>query len=311
MDSLHIEYPQTIEMEVCPKCGAKKLKNRWEYKQSDVSLAKAIESRIHSDVRDVSLSVQLGPASTGKKNIQYTTTISWPGVANIESSNTVEMAISKVSCPQCNKLTGSYYEAIIQLRSVNERIGLEDMLDFATKSFSKYESIERASFISKVEMVDKGYDIYLGNNSDAKKLASLIQDRFSTSLKVSKTLAGRRNGEDFYRYTYALRHLGISKGAVISFRGSTYIIAEVAPGRIKLSLPGGTNAVSVMKSEFLNSDYQVLKIKPERRDLIVVAHRSGETEVMDPVTYAVFTVKRNESSDVIHASCFNDQYFFD
>jgi len=72
-----------------------------------------------------------------------------------------------------------------------------------------------------------------------------------------------------------------------------------------------SQGISVMKKEFLNSDYQVLAILPEHRDLIVVSRREEETEVMDPVTYSVFTVRRKEASDVVHASCFNDQYFFD
>jgi nonsense-mediated mRNA decay protein 3 len=311
IDSLHIEFPQSLDLQICPKCGARKLKNRWEYNRSDASIAKALESKIHAGERDASIHVDMDSISIERRSASYSAKIDWPGVAQMEVPGTIELVVSRISCPQCNKLTGSYYEAILQLRSVSEKIGLEEMLQFSTKAFSRYESIERGSFISKVEKKDEGYDIYMGNNSDAKKLASLIQDRFSTSLKVSKTLAGRKNGEDFYRYTYSLRHLGISKGAVVSYRGSPYIILEVTSGRLKLAPPGGSQGISVMKKEFLNSDYQVLAILPEHRDLIVVSRREEETEVMDPVTYSVFTVRRKEASDVVHASCFNDQYFFD
>ena len=220
IDSLHIEVPQSLDLQICPKCGARKLKNRWEYNPSDASIARALESRIRTGEKDTTIHVDMDSTSIERRSASYRARIDWPMVAQVEVPGTIELVVSRVSCPQCNKLTGSYYEAILQLRSVDGRIGLDEMLQFSTMAFSRYESIERGSFISKVEKKDEGYDIYMGSNSDARKLASRIQDRFSTSLKVSKTLAGRKNGEDFYRYTYSLRHLGISKGAVVSYLGS-------------------------------------------------------------------------------------------
>jgi nonsense-mediated mRNA decay protein 3 len=313
LEEIKLTFPDIVRVENCPKCNAVKVKNRWYYSNEEDHIKHLVrdsivsnDSSIITDITSITYDLK---SKNGYIDIDYT--FARPGIARISGSRKIAMSVLRQSCPQCNKLTGNYYEAVIQIRSFKEKFDLLEALSYAEKSFSAFSSMERGSFISKIEKKREGYDMYLGNNSDAKKLVRMIQFRYPSVLKVSKTLAGRKNGEDFYRYTYSIRILGIVKGSIIRYRKKEMIIKEISPSKIKAMESSGNYPIGISQSDLVENDFELLDESPERRKLIVLESRSGESQLMDPVTFRTFTVRREIDGAETEVSVYGNEYFFD
>lgn len=97
------------------------------------------------------------------------------------------------TCKLCNKKTGGYYQAIIQLRGNPKRI-------------PKYEKIlqrliSQKSFISRSEKKKEGTDLYVGDSKVAFQVLQMLKLHFG----VSRKLAGLERGKRIYRTTLVVR----------------------------------------------------------------------------------------------------------
>ena len=71
----------------------------------------------------------------------------------------------------------SYYEAIIQLRPFDEEV-----LNFINKQISERKDV----FISKIEKLKTGVDLYLSSQRFAIALGKKLKKRILTHLKLSR-----------------------------------------------------------------------------------------------------------------------------
>jgi len=100
--------------------------------------------------------------------------------------------IMKRVCDDCTKLSGNYYEALIQVRG-------ED----AEKIFKKIKWMLRNVLIAGIEKKKYGYDIRFVNKNEAFKIANQMRKRFSVN--DSYKLVGDKKGEKIYRNFYAIK----------------------------------------------------------------------------------------------------------
>ncbi len=114
------------------------------------------------------------------------------GTISVERS--VALSYKKTLCDVCYKKACNYHEATVQLRGSPDRI--EKLVQKLT-----YYTEENNEFISKVESVDNGLDIYLSS----KKLTTAFMAKMKFHPQMSYTLAGVRLGKKVYKNTYALR----------------------------------------------------------------------------------------------------------
>jgi nonsense-mediated mRNA decay protein 3 len=98
------------------------------------------------------------------------------------------------TCQRCDRVNGGYYEAIVQLRGNRERI-----LNLIAK-LTKYIE-RRGGFISKIEKVDNGMDMY---TSDKMMMNEFFHD-YELKPERSFRLYGEKKGKRLYRNTYSLR----------------------------------------------------------------------------------------------------------
>ena len=99
--------------------------------------------------------------------------------------------IRKMLCKDCNRISGSYYEAILQLRG-----RWEEALDMLTDDK-----------ISKIDTKKEGVDVYYISLSCAKRDAGVIAAHFGAKVKRTKKLSGMRDGQRIYRQTILVRVL--------------------------------------------------------------------------------------------------------
>ncbi len=173
-----IKYDRLFEFRFCKRCDKVYLgrwvkRNFFEMKDYAREKMKAGENR----VVDVDLEKKLILIDIGVEKV-------WLDV---------DFVYRQTICEDCSKKAGGYYEAIIQLRGEREQV--EKYLEKIKKTISK------DSFVSKIEEIHGGYDIYVGS----KDVAFNVLTKYELKAKRSRTLAGVKEGKKIYRHTFAVR----------------------------------------------------------------------------------------------------------
>ncbi|HLH85743.1 MAG TPA: NMD3-related protein, partial [Thermoplasmataceae archaeon] len=294
-DVVRIRKHGNLDVIICPKCGSVRLKNSWIKSPTGNEYRKEIESLIEIDNRGFKLtvvpgSVELDPASS---TVTFQPMIEGEKFHYKPERSSIEARITRISCPSCNKITGSHYEAILQIRSTasSNTPLISEVFERALSIMDKMSGNSKLSYVSKVVRLKEGVDIYLGRKSDAEKLAKEISGEYFSQITVNKKLSGRMEGYDTYRYTFLLRLLDLSTGSIITRGGDRYIVERVSSSTLVLINPESEERMKVQRNEFYNSGFSFTKESAEVRRLIVINSRSGETELMDPSSFRSYTVK--------------------
>ncbi len=101
---------------------------------------------------------------------------------------TAEIIVGTRKCDDCTKLSGNYYEAVLQIRGRNsERI---------------LNRVEKSGVLRFAKQADTGYDVRLVKKHDASKLADALS-RYE--IKRTFKLVGEKGGKKVYRVYYSIR----------------------------------------------------------------------------------------------------------
>ena len=101
---------------------------------------------------------------------------------------------------QSNSKHSGYFEAIIQIRPKNEEI-----LNYIIKKTEERKNV----FISKIEQLKEGLDIYISSQRFAIALGRKLKaSRKNGTLKITRSLysKNRQTGKNIYRITVLFRY---------------------------------------------------------------------------------------------------------
>ncbi len=177
-----LKWPSQIEIAYCQKCTRIWHKSVW--KPSSPSLLAAIIERAFTKAKlDGHYNVEAGR---------------WEGVVEREGQRVdveqpVEIKWRKEVCPDCNRASSGYFEAIIQLRGKKEKV----------EKFAKRleKRLRQITFLPKFEEMHGGLDIYIGVKKD---VPSLLDEEGLKFVRTEK-LSGEKNGKRLYRSTFLIR----------------------------------------------------------------------------------------------------------
>lgn len=176
---IRLVLPPKVTFERCVRCGRMKFRGDWtaynERKISDFILSKC-KGDFESAEYDFEKQMVAFETKSGAK---------------IEKNLLLEFA--KTICQQCSRISGGYYEGIIQLRGNRTK-----MDKYAEKMIEKLEKI---TFITKTEEKDEGLDLYVGRSKPVVKLMSDL----GLKTLITKKLVGRDQGRRLYRTTFLIR----------------------------------------------------------------------------------------------------------
>ena len=113
-----------------------------------------------------------------------------------------------------------YYEGILQLRNPNKEI-----LDFFQGLMNKRQDV----FISKVEELKNGMDIYLSSKKYLRQIGKNLQQKFGGELVISAEHYSRDRitSKDMFRVSVMYRYFDVKKGDIIFFREEKIKILHV------------------------------------------------------------------------------------
>ncbi len=103
----------------------------------------------------------------------------------------------EIICRFCGQKLSGYFNAILQIRGSN----VEDVLEDAKTEMQRLNKRDNLAFVSKVEEVTNGFDVYVGSKSAARKVVNLLRSRYKIETKISRKQYGIQEGKSVYRDT--------------------------------------------------------------------------------------------------------------
>jgi len=177
---VNLRLPSNLEILQCTRCMRLQVQGRW-IQYSEKRISDYVLSKCRGDYESAAYNAETQIASF---------TMSRSG-ALIERS--VPLGIQKTICTQCSRLSGGYYEAIIQLRGPPTKVlGYSDRL---------VKKLAGRTFIAKEDEKENGLDIYVGSS---KAVVEIVAGLGIKSL-ITKKLVGADQGKKLYRTTFLIR----------------------------------------------------------------------------------------------------------
>jgi nonsense-mediated mRNA decay protein 3 len=175
---IKIELPGKMGFERCGRCSRMKFRGEW-MAYNERKLKEYILGKCKGDFESADYDIESQMAFFMIRG------------SKIERFLPVDFI--KTICQQCSRISGGYYEGIIQLRG--NRAKMEKYADMLMGK------LERITFITKTEEKEEGLDLYVGRSKPVVKLMSDL----GLKTLMTKKLVGRDQGKRLYRTTFLIR----------------------------------------------------------------------------------------------------------
>lgn len=288
--------PRVVHTTICPMCGAFKKSGSWV--ESNDEIEEIINNTINKELKflpdseDIQVSIEFADINPLLYQAHIKVDGNIKGVKAHTELNS-EIRVIKETCDACSRLSGGYYESIIQIRAEG-RFPDEDEVEKVLELV--YEVVERQklkgdrlSFISKEEQLHEGTDVYIGSNSTAKQICRMAGERFGCKYSESPTLSGKKDGKDLYRITYSLRLPRLMPGDIINIDGKTVLVRHSGKRTSGLFLDSGMEFVD--NTDRLKDSKKISSIK-YAVPVVLLSIENDTVQVMHPKTFRPVTLKK-------------------
>ncbi|MHC1635840.1 MAG: NMD3-related protein [Candidatus Methanospirareceae archaeon] len=189
-----------LEITVCKRC------NNYFKGRKRTSVEKEVEDFVKKEIRrrygyDVKVRVEEEERRRGSVEVSLDIEAEIEGV-RIEERGKKRIILKRSVCERCNKQASGYYEAIVQIRA-KDRVPTEEEEEIATEI--AHLLLGEADFISKIETLREGLDLYVSSIECGRKISREISKRLGGNITESRKLYGRKEGRNVYRVTFSVR----------------------------------------------------------------------------------------------------------
>lgn len=225
-----VRLPRSLEVNVCKQCMRYKEGKDWV--NAGQKLERAVSSAVKRSVEIKNLEKPHIDLVFGEMDPKYDILVSVKvrgdflgGEVLIEKAANVHVLF--VTCKECSRRRGRYYESILQIRGEMSRAERETIAEHVTSVISS------TSFISDFKDVRGGMDFYVGSVSAAKQAVNAVAEKFGGQILISSKLFGKdSHGGDMYRTNVLLRLPEFKEGDIIELNDKVAQITKVSRDRI-------------------------------------------------------------------------------
>jgi len=283
-----LECRENDEVVICKRCGAF-YDAEWKISISEEdAVLKYVSSRIKTsdELEEKTLDLTVERLDSNRVRVNGILNGKIKG-KSIKKAFNCTVYIKYAICDSCSRISGGYYESILQIRA-NKR-GLDDKEQYDIEKIVKdyvvkrYEEGDKKSFITKIEELDEGVDFYLGSKSVSRQICNVIRLKYGGEIQRSSKLVGVRDGKNLYRVTYSLRFFKISKGDVVFFKEKFIHAIKVAKNIEGRDLKSGKTVTIEGSKNNINSIKILGNIK-DALDTDLLSIRGDKIKVVDPYT---------------------------
>lgn len=281
-----ITIPAVVQGTVCGSCNRLQKGRSWLEVEGSIDDAAVHLANLHLDISDevqnprVELSIDHEDQNLFK--ISGVATSVYKGVI-VHQDLSTEVRLHLHTCPFCSRQLSNYYEAIIQLRGLDNLTEkqLEDLLQKVRDDTGSASIKDPNVFISKEEKVRGGYDFYMGENSFARQMAQRLHDRFGGEMKWSSSLFGRKLGRDIYRHTYLVRLPGFLVGDYLVNDKGAFLVTKVYK-RVQVRNLRTQRDINIDLADAMSM--RAVKAEDVEIEVVVIMQTDKEVQVLHPST---------------------------
>ncbi|HQD26080.1 MULTISPECIES: 60S ribosomal export protein NMD3 [Methanoculleus] len=272
----------------CPVCDSQKRGKTWsdlQMPREDLIAELAVSATsIHEDAKDIRVTVRSQETGPNRTTCTVEVEATMYGVPVKETCET-EIIWQKESCDRCSRISGGYYEGIVQVRATNRKINAYEREVAARIAEQVEESLQqsgdRFSFISDLQDTKDGVDITVGTQHLGLEISRMITGALGGRFTTHPKLVGEKEGRALYRITYSIRLPFYQKGDVVVARGGYFEVREIDGQRLRVfDLQNGT-ARTLTEDEV----ERLIGNVREAESALVVFTQPGAVGLMDPKTY--------------------------
>ncbi|MDV4344021.1 NMD protein affecting ribosome stability and mRNA decay [Methanoculleus sp. YWC-01] len=272
----------------CPVCESQKRGKTWsdlQMPREDLIADLAVSvTAIHEDAKDIRVTVRAEDIAPNRTACTVEVEATLYGVPVRETCST-EIRWQKESCDRCSRISGGYYEGIVQVRATGRKINAYEREVAATIAEQAEESLQqsgdRFSFISELEDTKDGVDITVGTQHLGQEIARAITGTLGGRFTTHPKLVGEKDGKALYRITYSIRLPFYQKGDVVVSRGNYFEVRDIDGQRLRVFDLAAGVARTLPEGEV----ERLIGNVREAESALVVFTQPNLVGLMDPKTY--------------------------
>lgn len=289
-DRTLVSLPDHVDLFTCTSCG--QFLRRGEYESM------APEKAISMAARNALTCIKEGKVTKTTTSIEsrddynYAVTVSCKVAISDFEADAAASTIVRVKntvCKICSRRTGNYYEAILQVRT-SEKVLSPKLQDEVLKKVEDFvddaATTNPNAFITKMEIVPGGVDVYLSMIALGRELTKTLGDLYCAQVDESNKLVGQtRDGIDMYRVSYLVRLPEFHIGDIVRYGKKYYLLTRVANTGGKIRSLNNFADMTVRRANMPELKVYAKSSELETADVISISH--GEVQIMDPQNYSV------------------------
>ncbi|MBT8507390.1 NMD protein affecting ribosome stability and mRNA decay [Methanomicrobiaceae archaeon CYW5] len=232
---------QRVVCTFCPTCGSMKQGNTWsdatpnrELLAEELALGAL---KVHPDVENLHFTVETYEPSPNRTKCIIHAEGTLYGIP-VQETREVLVVWKKEQCDRCSRLSGGYYEGVIQVRATDRTPDIHERSRVESIAYSVedglQESGERLSFISRIDDIKDGVDVVISSHHIGDLITKQITNELGGKTTRHPKLIGEREGKKLYRITYLVRLPRYRRGDVIEIKNKYYEVRSVESGTIKV-----------------------------------------------------------------------------
>ncbi len=305
--ALGIKREGILNLVYCPKCKALKTNKRWIYYDKGAEIDKAaakLYSGKNSSTRVEATLAEIDPEV--RDGLVEAEVLVVTDAARSKFHDSIPYGIRKESCQRCNRETGSYFEAIIQIRGITGKYsnGIDKVVNEII-NMPRYKDLG----ITKISRKPEGVDIFMMSFKRAESFSKKLSSSHMSEFSVSKKLAGRDNGVDLFRYTYLVRLFDLGRGSVLRIDSGTYIVLSYNNRSLELLELGKGRRLRLDTKAFYGlRNVDVLSEQP-MEEYSIIYRKPGEVQILSPNGMSTLTVKGKYDSNTVDVVSYQDTYY--
>ena len=307
--------PDHVDLNKCHYCEEYQVEGKWVRRSLEESIrdaaARAIKVRKGAEVTRVKSEV----VEADKRNyhLHMKADVEYTDLHVVEELHTT-VRLKMTVCPRCSKIIGSYYESIIQIRGRDRKLSTaqkERILNQLSDRVEEAQEENREMFVSKLEEVPGGVDVYLSSISLGKSVSKQIADRYGAEVKESSTLVTQKDGKDVYRVTYLVRLPSYLRGEIVEWKGRPHLVVAITSNSTKLQDLRTHEPVNIPNADLY--DARVLGKREDILEAVVLSESAKELQLMHPRTFATVEVRKpprfKPEGDTVRVFIFEEELY--
>jgi nonsense-mediated mRNA decay protein 3 len=287
-----LQVPLVVAARICPRCGSYIKGGKWiRGKGLEEAVLQTLKEAVktHGEAEDPQIQLKPRQIDARRFKVQVRANARVKGIS-VAGEAEVEVRLRYETCDTCSRISGGYYEAIVQIRAENRLPSIKELqkceeiaLGIVDKAREKGAPL---AFITKTERLKEGWDLYIGSTKVARQICHGILGEFGGRLTESPKLVGMRQGRKLYRITLSLRLPEFLRGDIIAI-GEKIIEVKASNKGIRGIDLGTGERVSIGSREAVR-----LCNKEDAVKTVVISIGENIIEILDPETHKPVSIRK-------------------